>query len=196
MTASLATFGYACNTLDVEWELQQVMCVNKRALIVDTRLSPWCRWSMLWQRDRLAARYGKHYQWRGQLLGNVNHDQPGKPIRLADEAAGIPLLCRWLEQDITLILLCACADYERCHRNVIYEKVKARLGECLPDFRLGQRVMTPNGAGRINPHVPLDVHRARNRYAVILDVSHPQRHYFPHELEPFDVVQSCLLEVA
>lgn len=189
MTASLATFGYASKTLDVEWELKEALCVNKRALIVDTRLSPWCGWSMLWQRDRLAARYGEYYQWQGHLLGNTNHGQPGKPIHLADEAAGIALLCRWLEQEITLLLLCACADYERCHRSVIYEKVKEQLGGRLPDFRLGQRVMTPNGAGRINPHIPLDVHRARNRYGVILDVFHPHHYYFPHELEPFDVVQ-------
>ncbi len=193
MTASLATFGYACKTLDVEWELQQVLCVNRRALLVDTRLSPWCRWSMLWQRDRLAARYGEHYRWVGQLLGNVNHDQPGKPIALANEAVGIPLLCRWLEQDITLILLCACADYERCHRKVIYEKVKAQMGGRLPDFTLGQRVMTPHGAGRISPHIPLDVHRARNRYTVILEVFHPSPYYFPHELEPLDAVQQLLV---
>lgn len=193
MTASLATFGYACKTLDVEQELQQVLCVNQRALIVDTRLSPRCRWSMLWQRDRLAARYGKHYQWRGQALGNVNHHQPGTPIVLADETAGIALLCRWLEQDITVILLCGCAEYEPCHRKVIYEKVKAQLGERLPDFRLDQRVMTPNGAGRISPYIPLDIQRARNRYAVTLDTWHPQRHYFPHELEPLDVVQQLLV---
>lgn len=196
MTASLATFGYASKVLDVEWEFQQVLCVNHHALIVDTRLAPWCRWSMLWQRDRLAARYGEHYQWHGQLLGNIHHDQPGKPIALANEAEGIALLCRWLEQDITLILLCACAEYERCHRKVIYDKVKATLGGRLPEFCLNQRVMTPNGAGRINPHISLEVHRARNRYGVILDVYHPTCYYFPHELEPYDVVQASLLEVA
>ncbi|GCE04236.1 DUF488 family protein [Dictyobacter aurantiacus] len=182
MMGSLATFGYAdTRTLH---ELQWAMRVNPYAVIIDTRLVPYCSWSSTWQRQSLEVDWGQRYVWRGDWLGNVNHADPKKSIQLAHKQQGIAWLVRQLERGLTLILLCGCQQYERCHRKVIYDLVKVQLGARLHDFQLGQSVLTPQGPGIIDPTIPLDVHRARNRYAVHFPCYHPQRHFFPDELSP------------
>ncbi len=186
MLGSLATFGYAQKR--TPWELQQAMRVNPQALIVDTRLHPSCNWSPLWQRRALEITWQERYRWRGDWLGNIHH-HTDRPIQLANETHGLPWIIDQLEHGFTVVLLCGCAHYETCHRKVIYDKVACALGARLPSYTLNQRVMTPCGAGHIDPDVPLDVHRARNRYAVVLDVWHSQRYFFPHELTPYDVYQ-------
>lgn len=191
MLGSLATFGYADKT--TLWELQAAMHANPHALIIDTRFTPSCSWEPLWQRNTLQVAWEKRYIWRGDWLGNVNYNKRDAPIQLANEEQGIPWLVRGLEKGLTLILLCGCLHYETCHRKVIYDKVKERLDARLPDYSLGQRVLTAYGVGTIDPHIPLNVHRARNRYAVVLDVPNVQRYFFPSELKSYELVQSSLV---
>src|SRR5579859_2273930 len=138
---SLATFGYA--TKDARETLDGALEVNTKALLIDTRHIPWCGWSKVWQRPSLEEYYGKRYLWRGDWLGNIHHDNPHSPIQLANEEKGIAWLISWLDRGKTLILLCACARYETCHRKVIYDKVQAQIGERLIAFTPGARVMTP-----------------------------------------------------
>lgn len=190
MRGAVATFGYSSKEMNVARELAWIMEVNAQAYLIDTRLTPWCTWSKLWQRPTLKQQYTDHYIWKGDWLGNVNHAQPDLPIQLADELQGIPWLIRGLEKGFTLILLCGCSVYQTCHRKVIYDKVNALYP--LPAYIPGQRVLTPGGAGVINPAIPLEVHRARNRYGVILDVASVQRYFFPDELQSFDVTQQRL----
>lgn len=142
----------------------------------------------------MAHRYGKRYLYKGDVLGNINYDAPDVPIQLANEAQGIPWLVRWVEKGVTLILLCGCANYDTCHRKVIYDNVKAVLGDRLLEYALGQRVMTPNGAGVIDASVPLHVQVMRNRYAVMLDVWNPTRYYSLDQLEPYNSSQPTLLD--
>ncbi len=137
MLGSLSTLGYSTN--DAARQLDDVLMANKQALIVDTRYKPWCSWSNRWQHQTLEQRYAKRYIWKGDVLGNIHYHQPEKPIQIVSEAVGYAWIIAHLEQGITCLLLCGCADYERCHRKVIYERVKARLGERLPLFTLGQR---------------------------------------------------------
>jgi hypothetical protein len=173
--------------------LQCALIANKKALIIDTRLNPVCLWSSLWTRAGLRSRYGNRSIWRGDLLGNKNYRETCAEIELADETQGISWLVCGLEKGYTLMLLCGCSAYDRCHRKVIYEKTKQVLGNKLPEYALNQRVLTPCGVGRIDPSIPLDVHRARNRYAVKLDMPSTRRYFFPNELEPFNVVQASLI---
>ena len=189
---SLAPFSYASKY--AQSELDDVLIANPRACIIDTRSTPWCTWSETWTRPALERRYKKRYRYAGQVLGNTNYNTPNAPIVLVNEAAGIPWLVKGLEQGVTLILLCGCVTYERCHRKVIYDKVKDILGDRLPDYALGQRVMTPNGAGVIDASIPLHVQVMRNRFAVMLDVWQPTRYYSPHQLQPFTFSQSTFIE--
>ena len=190
---SLAPFSYASKY--AQSELDDVLIANARACIIDTRLTPWCKWSETWTRPALERRYKKRYRFAGQVLGNINHTTPDAPMVLANEAAGIPWLVKGLEHGVTLILLCGCVTYEKCHRKVIYDKVKDVLGNRLPDYALGQRVMTPNGAGVIDASIPLHVQVMRNRYAVMLDVWQPTRYYSAHQLHPFTFSQPTLVDI-
>jgi hypothetical protein len=190
---SLATMGYGAQSPDWSWELPAVMRFNSQAVIVDTRQSPRCDWSATWQRPTLEQTWGKRYIWKGDLLGNLNYRNPGLPIQLANEVAGVSWVIQCLQQGWTLILLCGCPTYDRCHRKVIYDRVKARVGDQLPEYEPGQRVMTLDGPGTVDPGVPLEVHRARNRYAVKLDHWSPRRAFFPHELQPYDFTQQRLI---
>lgn len=187
---SLAMFGYSDRK--TEHELQCALVANKEAIIVDTRYRPACNWSPLWTQSGLENRYGDRYIYRGNWLGNLNYNNDD-PIKLANEKAGIDWLVSELKEGKTLILLCACKEENICHRKTIYDKVKAILGDRFPSFQLEQRVMTPYGVGTIDPHVPLNVHRARNRYGVKLDMpTLKPRYYSPHELQPYSVVQKTL----
>jgi hypothetical protein len=181
MIGSLATFGYASKELDVMRELTWALTVNPAARIIDTRLLPRSSWAPQWEHAALSARFGEHYMWRGDWLGNRARCMPGQ-VELANPAKGLAFLVAQLEQGETLILLCACTRYEHCHRKVLYELVKARLGARFPEYQTGMRVMTPEGAGNIDPLVPIEVQRARNRYAVLLERGE-RRYYAPDALQ-------------
>jgi hypothetical protein len=75
-----------------------------------------------WNSERLRERYGVRYKPLS-CLGNKNYK--GGPIQIANPERGIPLLVDALQRGWTLILLCACAEYEQCHRKVVTEMVKA-----------------------------------------------------------------------
>jgi hypothetical protein len=190
---SLATFGYSQKDVNVEHELRCALIANKKAVIIDTRLHPVCSWSSFWTRESLARAWNrdgrKGYVWLGNWLGNINHNKEGAPIRLVDERRGIAWCIKTLSKGYTIILLCVCSNYDTCHRNYIYRKVQEALGNRLPEYVLGQRVLTPCGPGHIDSSIPLDVHRARNRYAVVLDVPCQDRYFFPAELQPEERVQ-------
>jgi hypothetical protein len=183
----LATISYA--TKGIEQELENVFCVNKQARIIDTRSKPWCSWSTRWRRLELEQRYNDRYIWKGDVLGNIYYHQSEKPIQIANEAVGYSWIIHRLEEGLTCLLLCGCLHYEQCHRKVIYDAIKAQLGARLPVFAGGQRVMTPNGPGTIDPDIPLEVQIQRNRYAVLLDVYHPLRYYAPDQLERYNPKQ-------
>ncbi len=89
-------------------------------LLIDIRCSPESHLSD-WQGEALQRRYERRYRWAGEYLGNVNHKIKNAPIQLANERAGIRGLQLYLEKGFTLVLLCGCRDYERCHRKSVVE---------------------------------------------------------------------------
>ncbi len=190
MLGGLSTISYT--TKGIEDDLENVLRANTRALIVDTRYKPWCHWSARWRRSELAQRYTDRYIWKGDVLGNIHYHQSDAPIQIANETVGYPWIIHRLEENSTCLLLCGCPHYERCHRKVIYDAIKAQLGEKLVVFAPGQRVMTPNGPGTIDPDIPQHVQIQRNRYAVLLEVYHPLRYYAPDQLEPYNPIQLAL----
>ncbi|QBD77998.1 hypothetical protein EPA93_19155 [Ktedonosporobacter rubrisoli] len=194
MLGSLATFGYASKEMDVAQEITCALVVNPDACVIDTRLHPWCGFSSYWRRSMLERSFAERYIWKGNVLGNLHHREPEKGIKLADEEQGIAWLLHFLEQGKTAILLCACAGPSRCHRTLVANKVRERLGTQLQEYQPGQRVLTPYGPGRIDPFVPIEVQRARNRYAVLLDMPNPlHRYFFAAQFSPFDLVQPQLI---
>src|SRR5579859_1825105 len=120
------TLGYA--TPGAELLLESWMN-EPQTLLVDIRLSPFSRWSPSWRGRMLAARYGSRYQHL-PAFGNVNYRTSGA-IELADVDAGVEWAMRHLLQGQNLVLLCACKDYERCHRKMVFDLLQRQLASRL-----------------------------------------------------------------
>lgn len=130
MAGKVVPFGYTGN--NGLSRLDALMADDNR-LIVDIRYSPHSRWHKQWEGRELEQRYFEsfplaRYVWL-QALGNVNY-RNGEPIHIADAQGGIEALKNLLtlaERDI--ILLCACSEYETCHRRVVVELLKQVMPE-------------------------------------------------------------------
>lgn len=115
-------FGYSMP--GAEAILSTLMEQDASALLIDIRSQPYSK-RVEWRHDSLALHYGQRYRLLGEMLGNINYNNGG-PIRLAAPTAGVKRLAAWLEAGHTLILLCACREYERCHRAVVVEKLREK----------------------------------------------------------------------
>src|SRR5712692_2999444 len=100
----------------------EALMSDHSAHLLDARLAPFSRWRPAWNKKALQERWGARYTHE-RRLGNVNYRAPGEPIRLLDPDAGIRTIVELLQQDRSVILLCACKDYETCHRHTIVDLV-------------------------------------------------------------------------
>jgi uncharacterized protein (DUF488 family) len=123
MRGELFTVGYA-DPIGAA-RLEQLMSLPQTKL-VDIRYSPRSRWRPEWNKKALLEKYGQHYTHL-KALGNINYNKSSEPIQLADPAASIVECAQWLLQGWSLILLCACKNYEQCHRKVVYELLQAEI---------------------------------------------------------------------
>ena len=99
---------------------EQLLAIADRmdALVVDIRWSPDSRVPG-WRQSYLARTLGARYHYVREL-GNVCY-RVGPPVQIADLAAGLGIL---RELPSPLILLCACRDYETCHRRDVGEALR------------------------------------------------------------------------
>jgi uncharacterized protein (DUF488 family) len=124
MIGNLYTLGYAHP--DATATLQAWMASGPKVLLVDIRYSPRSRWFPQWSQKALQATWGDRYR-HVKALGNVNYRLVGAPIQLADADAGIAWAVQALQAGYSLILLCACKDYERCHRKTVKKLIEDAL---------------------------------------------------------------------
>src|SRR6266487_2644429 len=123
-TGTLYTLGYAEPNAT---ERLEALMAQPRTAIVDIRYAPYSRWSASWNSRTLMHKYGPiRYHHAGEL-GNVNYNKPGLPIQLADPDVWVQKCVKSLQQGWSLVLLCACKDYERCHRKTVYDLIQAAL---------------------------------------------------------------------
>lgn len=130
MSGTLYTLGYAAP--DAAKELERLMS-NPKALLVDIRLSPRSRWPQ-WNGTHLRTRFGAGRYTHEYRLGNKNYKKKEQPIELAGPQyeGSISGAVLALEHGRDLVLLCACSNYETCHRKVVAEMIQARLaGRCV-----------------------------------------------------------------
>lgn len=119
MAGTLYTLGYT--EPEAAEKLAQLMA-DPDMLLVDIRLYPNSRWAFQWNKKALRNRYPGRYQWLGESLGNLNYKAKDreKGIQLAHPEWGkVVLLDRLSRHDI--VLLCACKNYETCHRKTVVE---------------------------------------------------------------------------
>jgi hypothetical protein len=124
MLGRLTPFGYA--TAEAEQRLETLM-QDEKAVLVDIRYNPVSRWRPLWNRKALKEKWEERYFFYPSL-GNVNYKNGGD-IQLNDAGKGIPLLVEGLQKGRNLIILCACKQFESCHRHTVVELVRQVLPE-------------------------------------------------------------------
>ncbi len=123
-TGTLYTLGYAEPNAT---ERLETLMAQPRTAIVDIRSVPYSRWTASWNRRTLMHKYGPiRYHHVGEL-GNVNYNKPDLPIQLADPDVWVQKCVKSLQQGWSLVLLCACKDYEQCHRKTVYQLIQAAL---------------------------------------------------------------------
>jgi uncharacterized protein (DUF488 family) len=123
MRGRLETIGY---TQISAAEQIETFLAQPRSYLVDIRYKPYSKWNTTWNRNILQARYPKRYIHLPGL-GNVNYAHKDLPIQLADPQRHLAHLVEMLQQGCSYLLLCACKEYARCHRKVVYELLSAAL---------------------------------------------------------------------
>ena len=95
------------------------------ARLVDIRFSPRSR-NPNWTMAALIRLVGADRYLHEQRLGNVNY-RNGGPIRLWQPEAALPAMRAELA-DHPVILLCACREWQPCHRRVAADFLSQQLG--------------------------------------------------------------------
>lgn len=95
--------------------------------LVDIRFSPRSRWYPEFNQAALLRRYGSLKYGHCRELGNVNYNKPGEPIELFTPEEGVRRVIRLLQSGCSVMLLCACKDYEHCHRKIAFDLIMAAL---------------------------------------------------------------------
>lgn len=116
---SLYTFGYSGH----QPEKLLALAEQLDAIVADIRFSPRSRVPH-WNGGRLAKLLGGRYHHL-PALGNRNYK--GGPVEIVDLEAGLAQVADLLAHQ-PVILLCVCAEVERCHRRLVAEAVIARYG--------------------------------------------------------------------
>ncbi len=107
-------------------EEQLARLVAEDYLILDIRKRAGSRFDPAYNRGQLAQRFPQAYH-RIPELGNTNY--PHRPFLLVDQETGLRHALTLLEGRPGAILLCACADWQECHRSLVAELLQARRPE-------------------------------------------------------------------
>jgi hypothetical protein len=118
MRGTLETIGYT--EKDATQRIQAFL-VHPHTMLVDIRYTPYCRWNAQWNKAVLQANYGRKQYIHLPCFGNVNYNRHGQPIRLANPQEWLEKTVNTLLRGTSLMLLCACKNYERCHRKTVYD---------------------------------------------------------------------------
>lgn len=125
MLHKIYTYGYSGRT---PHELQ-TRAEQLEAVVADIRFSPRSRIPD-WSGGRLQKLLGDRYRHL-PALGNRNYR--GGPVEFVDLATGVVEVGELLRQQ-PVILLCVCADVQRCHRLPAAEAIVTRYEVTIEHF--------------------------------------------------------------
>ncbi len=115
----VATIGYH---QPQAWQIVTRMVSEQGWSLVDIRSS---RRSYLeeWSGSSLRRHFRHSYHAMPEL-GNVNQLAPANPMQLLDPTAGLAKVGHLLEAGMDCLLLCACPDWQHCHRRLVATLLK------------------------------------------------------------------------
>ena len=123
---TLETIGYT--EKDAAQRIDAFLTLPRSGLI-DIRYSPKSRVDAQWTKEALQAKYGSKQYIHLPCFGNVNYRHRDQPIRLANPRERLDSVVNALLRGCSLILLCACKDYERCHRKTVYDLIMREVAQ-------------------------------------------------------------------
>ena len=103
---------------------------DESAVLVDIRFSARSRWAGQFGKGVLERRYKKQYVHCPEF-GNVNYrpEDRSKGIELAWPDLGLKRVMWRIQAGHPVMLMCACKDYGKCHRKVVYDLLMAELNK-------------------------------------------------------------------
>ncbi len=115
----VATLGYHQSQA---WQIVTRMIGEQGWHLVDIRYS---RRSYLdeWSGSSLRRHFRQSYHAVPEL-GDVNHLAPANPVQLADPTTGLAKVGLLLEAGMDCLFVCACPDWQRCHRRLVATLLK------------------------------------------------------------------------
>jgi hypothetical protein len=123
----LCPLGYAAR---IDSLVEALMQEYPQVVLLDIRLHARSRWCSAWNKSVLWAKWGERYVHE-KRLGNVNYQYDDRPVKLLDPEAVLPSLLVQLQQGAIFLLLCACKNYDACHRKVVFEYIMQRCADAL-----------------------------------------------------------------
>lgn len=121
----LYTFGYGM--LGASVIIEQL--VELGVAIYDIRFSPRSRVHK-WRKPYLREWLGDSYHHL-PALGNVNYNQSGQDIELADPTTGVPLVAQPLREGKHIAFMCVCKEHEGCHRSDAADEILKSIPEAI-----------------------------------------------------------------
>jgi len=105
------------------------------AILADIRFAPVSR-HLQWTKNYLSLMLGDRYR-HVAALGNRNYKTDGGAIQIHNLEIGIRLIQSW---ETNVILLCACAEPENCHRRIVKNELEKRGCEVqeISDWNISQ----------------------------------------------------------
>lgn len=125
--SELLTIGY---TEPNAQERIDAFLAHPNTILVDIRFSARSRWAGHFGKGALEASYKKQYIHVPEF-GNVNYrpENRDRGIELAWPDLGLKRIMPLLRSGHSVMLLCACKGYEKCHRKVVYDLVMAEMSK-------------------------------------------------------------------
>lgn len=114
----LCPVGYA--NRDAEQVVEELMAQSSSIYLLDVRLQARSRWYPAWNKGPLKEKWGQRYIHE-RCLGNLNYQYPDRPITLANPESAAEWVVSWLQHGCSFVVLCACKNYDRCHRKTVIE---------------------------------------------------------------------------
>ncbi len=120
------TVGYASGAA-AEMEIARMM-QDTSVLLIDIRVRPQSRWWPHFNKKQLRVVWGARYSHE-KKLGNDNYRDRSLPVVLhgPEPEQAIAGLVALLQHGYSLVLLCACKNYETCHRKVVVEMIQHEM---------------------------------------------------------------------
>lgn len=118
-TPTIYTYGYGNSRLEM---LVDLVCLYGIDAVIDVRRSPVCRWSRDWNRRTLCTELLVAEYEHEPTLGNDQGAQPSQWIPYQGQQAAdsaLRSIAKRVARGEDILLLCAEADPERCHRRAV-----------------------------------------------------------------------------